>query len=491
MAELFLAIDAGGTAVKAAVFDPAGQLVALQQIEIETHHRPNGWVERDPRAFWERTARSIRQLTATLVDADRIAAVACTGFGNGLFLVDAHGAPTRDGIVSIDHRAQALVECFAAEGVTPEIEAINGQRCWGGQTLMQLAWLQRHEAEVLQRSRWLLCCKDYVRLCLTGIAATDPTDASGGGLLDLGTGDWSERLLSLAGLAEMRHLLPDLAENSAVAGRVTAEAAAATGLRAGTPVATSMMDVGACVLGSGVTNSDVLTMIAGTWSINAIEATRPVQNGVPPLLDMIHRDRACRLLADGSPASAGNLHWYLAKIGAGSINLETANQLAASSPAAGPRCHFMPFVHGPTPRRGAFLGLTNADDNATMMRALFEGVAFQHRRHAEDIQLKAGGEAPSVIHLAGGASKSRAWTQIFADVTGLPVAVSEGEELGALGAALTAAVATGHHANLPTAARAMCRIARMAYPEPHLRDFYESRYRDFLRLDRETMTLFG
>ncbi len=112
MADLFLAIDAGGTAVKVAVFDAAGRLVAARAIDVSTIHRDNGWVEREPEAFWRGTAKAIRELTAREVAAERIAAIACTGFGNGVFLVDENGRGTRDGIVSVDHRAQPIVEEF-------------------------------------------------------------------------------------------------------------------------------------------------------------------------------------------------------------------------------------------------------------------------------------------------------------------------------------------------------------------------------------------
>lgn len=177
MADLFLAVDAGGTAVKAAVFDMTGRLVAQRSIEVVTVHRENGWVEREPEAFWRGTATAIRQLTSGEIKADRVAAVACTGFGNGVFLVDAEGRATRDGIVSVDHRAQGIVDEFTRNGMGKRIEAITGQQIWGGQTLMQLVWLARNEPAVVRQTRWALACKDFLRMRLTGVATTDPTDA--------------------------------------------------------------------------------------------------------------------------------------------------------------------------------------------------------------------------------------------------------------------------------------------------------------------------
>ncbi|SDK40210.1 L-xylulokinase [Agrobacterium fabrum] len=489
MADLFLAIDAGGTAVKAAVFDITGRLVAQRSIDVVTIHRENGWVEREPEAFWHGTATAIRQLTSGEITADRIVAVACTGFGNGVFLVDAEGRGTRDGIVSVDHRAQGIADEFNRNGTSEQIEAVTGQQIWGGQTLMQLVWLGKHEPEVVRQTRWALACKDFLRMRLTGVAATDPTDASGGGMLDLAHGEYSNALFELAGIPELAGCVPEIIENSGIAGHVSHTAAKETGLRTGTPVVAAMMDVSACVLGAGSVGTDTLTMIAGTWSINGVESQASMTKR-PPILNMIHRDRACRLLADGSPTSAGNLNWFLSRATGASIDVKQANALVAQSQVKSRRCHFMPFVSGPAPRRGAFVGMTNSDDQASMLRAIYEGVAFQHRRHAENVVSYVVPQSPKKIRFAGGASKSAVWAQVFADVCGLPVEVPEGEEIGALGAAMCAAVATGHYSDLAFAAQAMCRVERTAEPRPQLRDFYEERYGEFLRLDRRLAGLF-
>ncbi|MFB9948809.1 FGGY-family carbohydrate kinase [Rhizobium puerariae] len=489
MRDLFLSIDAGGTAVKAAVFDAEGRLVALKAIDIVTLHRPNGWVEREAEPFWQKTARAIRELTATEVPAERIAVVGCTGFGNGVFLVDGEGRATRDGIVSVDHRAQPLVDAMVRDGTAAGIEAVTGQQVWGGQTVMQLVWLARNEPGIVRRTRFALSCKDFLRMRLTGVAATEPTDASGGGLFDLEKGGYDAALFQRLGIPEFFERMPPVVENSAVAGSVSRMAAAETGLVEGTPVVAGMMDVGACVLGSGALGNGALTMIAGTWSINAVEHAGKVE-GRPPILNMLHRDRACRLLATGSPTSAGNLTWYLSHAAGGSVTFDEANELVAASAVDGRRCHFLPYVNGPHPRRGAFVGLVNSDDRGSMLRAIYEGVAFQHRRHGEEVTAYLAPRRPGVIRLAGGASKSRAWTQIFADVCGLPVEVCEGDEIGALGTAICASVAAGVHPDLPAAVRAMCRVTRSSEPDPARRAFYEDRYREFLTVDKTLAGLF-
>ena len=127
----------------------------------------------------------------------------------------------------------------------------------------------------------------------------------------------------------------------------------ATGLPEGCPVAGSMMDVGASALGAGAVDVPVLTMIAGTWSINSIECERP-RAGTIPILNMLYRDGR-RLIAEGSPSSAANLGWFLEHGLAGRIAVEEAAALVANVDIESRRCQFMPYIFGPEPRRGAFV----------------------------------------------------------------------------------------------------------------------------------------
>lgn len=482
-----LAIDAGGTAVKVVAFDLDGAEIARAIADVRTHHHPDGRVERDPEAFWTGIAGALRGVT-TALGGRRVLAVGCTGFGNGVFLVDAAGRGTRPGIVSVDHRAQPLVDELVASGAAAGITSVIGCRLWGGQTLLQLAQLNRVEPEVMAATRWALSCKDFIRFRLTGTALTDPTDASGGGLMDLATGTYAEAVFEQLCMAPVLAKLPPLADNSAVAGVISATAAAETGLVAGTPVAGSMMDVAACALGAGATGDDVMTMIAGTWSINALETPRNF-SGSAPLLSVLHRDRACLLIAEGSPSSAANLGWYLEKALQARISVDEASARVTATAVEGQRCQFLPFVFGPAPRRGAFIDLGASDDEGTLLRAIFEGVAFQHRLHAEAAAGLAGRTLPDRIRLAGGAARSAVWAQIFADVCQRPVEVVRAAEVGALGVAICAAVAGGGFADLSTATRAMTGTLSAHTPNAAHAAFYTARFQEFRRLDQGMVAL--
>lgn len=479
--DLILAIDAGGTAVKVVAFDMQGEVFAAETADVETIHHADGRVERDVADFWQGTVRALRRIVADCAGRT-IAGIGCTGFGNGIFLADEAGQGTRPGIVSVDHRAQPVVDELEAEGAAAAVSGVTGNRIWGGQAVMQLAWLARSEPEVLARTRWALACKDLIRLRLTGEALTDPTEASGGGMMDIARGGYATEAFRRIGLAQHVHRLPRIVPSDSIAGRVSARAAEETGLREGTPVAGSMMDVAACSLGAGAVDAPVLVMIAGTWSINSLESGPPAGTGAP-ILNMHYRGAERRLIAEGSPCSAANLGWFLDGALGKRVTVEEANALVAASPVEGRRCQFLPYVFGPEPRRGGFVDMGAADDLGTMLRAIYEGVAFQARRHAEEAVALAGRPFPPVIRLAGGAAKSPVWGQIFADICQRPVEAVRAPEVGALGAAICAAVACGAYPDLGAATRAMTDVARRHAPDPALAGFYGERFRRFRRLD--------
>lgn len=484
---LVLAIDAGGTTVKVALFDATGRIIGHRNAEVTTLHYPDGRVERDGHTFWQATRQTIRELLTEDI-AQQVVAVGCTGFGNGIFLIDEAGQPTRPGIVSVDHRAQPLVDRLSGQHLSDELSRENGHRPWGGQTLFQLAGLAEDEPEIMGKTRWGLACKDFIRFCLTDEAITDPSDASGGGLMNLQRQDYSTEALELLGHPELAERLPPVVKSSAPAGRISARAAKDTGLPEGIPVAGSMMDVAACALGAGVVSDQHMVFIAGTWAINALEVTRPV-SGNYPLLNMLYRDGAARLVAEGSPSSAANLGWYLKNAMGDHFTVEQALALAEGCAIDSQRCYFMPYIHGPKPNQGSFMRLSASDNHSSMIRAICEGVAFEHRRHAETLMEYSDKRWPETIRLTGGAARSPFWAQIFSDVANCPVEVVDAPEIGALGAAICAAVAGGLYPSLEIAAGAMSRVSRYHTPDSKNAAILDRRYHEFLRLDRGIQTL--
>ncbi|MFF5004944.1 FGGY-family carbohydrate kinase [Streptomyces phaeochromogenes] len=468
--ELVLGVDAGHTVTKAVLFDAAGRAVARGSGTLPLSTPRPRWVERDMDDVWRTTHKAISSCLAHAgPDAGRaVAAVGLAGHGDGLYAVDERGRPVRAAIVAMDTRAEPVLDEWRRTPLWSRALELSGTAPFAGSPAALLAWLARHEPGVLQETRWLLSCKDWLRLRLTGAVATDPTDASAS-FTDMRRGGYSPELLDLYGLGALADLLPPVLACEAVSGTVTPEAAALTGLTVGTPVVTGAHDVDAAALGLGATSPGELCLIAGSFSINQVVSEHPV---VDPRWQVRHFVRPGQWMTmSTSPASVANLEWFLRVTGAPAEQRDGVHEAIGREVEAhldGPsEVLFHPFVYGsphPPPTSGTFLGLRGWHDRGHLLRALMEGVVLNHRWHVDALcsKLPISGAA---VRLTGGAARSEVWSQMFADALRRPVVVSDVQESAARGAALLAATAVGLLDDV-TDPRAGAAVLRRHEPHP-------------------------
>jgi len=481
-----LGLDAGNTVIKAVLFDATGRQLAAHAIDGVTHKPAAGMVERSVGELWENAKAAIAGCVAAAgIDPHAIAAIGTAGHGNGLYLLDRDGAPLI-GIQSLDTRAAGLAgEIDAAAGAA--LHAIALQRPWPSQTPVLLAWLKRHRPELYAQAGTLLFAKDVVTARLTGERASEVSDMSGAGLLRLPEAVYDTGLLALYGLEDAEPLLPKLHMPTGIVGVVTQAAAEATGLAEGTPVVAGYFDVVASALGSGAVGTGAASIVVGSWSINQVFSSAPVRDERVFMVAAYGEDRFANM--ENSATSAANLEWYvrtLVERGAhqddpfGFVNAAIGGvTIAPDDPL------FHPFLYGGrlgAHQRGGFVGLAGWHGEGHMLRALFEGVMFEHRRHIE--VLKEAGVTFSQAALSGGGARSPHWPQMFADGLGVPVTVAEAGETGALGAAIAASVGAGLYPDEAAAVAAMTRPARTFVPDPGLRAHYDRRYGIWTRLTR-------
>lgn len=482
----FLGLDAGNTVIKAVLFDADGRQVAAHGIDGATHKPAPGMVERSVPELRENARAAIAGcMAAASIDAGAIAAIGTAGHGNGLYLLGRDGEPLI-GIQSLDSRAAALAaELDAASG--ERMHAISLQRPWPSQTPVLLAWLRRERPDLYAAAGTLLFAKDVVTWFLTGIRTSEISDMSGAGLLRLPEAVYDADLLALYGLEDAEPLLPPLCQPTTVVGGVTHAAAAATGLREGTPVVAGLFDVVASALGSGALGPGAASIVVGSWSINQVFSDAPVRD------DRVFMVAACGpgsfVNMENSATSAANLEWYVRTLverqGHHDDPFGFVNALVGGVEPAHDDPLFHPFLYGGrmgSHQRGGFFGLAGWHGEGHMLRALFEGVMFEHRRHVG--VLAEAGVTFSTAALSGGGSRSPHWPQMFADGLGVPVTVAEASETGALGAAIAAAVAAGLHRDEAAAVAAMTRPARTFQPDAAMRAHYDRRFSIWTRLAR-------
>ncbi len=446
-----LGVDIGSSTIKATLFNERGRTLGTAAKPVTVRFPQPGWVERDPQA----TLRAAHAVIRAALDSAKssVTAVGVTGCGNGGVFLDAKFRPLGAGILASDLRA--------TDFVAPRGKRFNEP--YPGQTGPLLDWWRSAESPRARDLAQVLWWKDYVRMSLTGVACTDFTDAGAAGLLDLSTRSWRN------GQPE----LPPLRESAALAGWVTPNAADATNLPSGTPVFTGCIDCEAAAIGSGVSEPDRLSIVAGTWSINqAFVGALPSSTTV--FLCNPSSQPGRWLLLEGSPTSASHFDWLVRAVG-GRTDFEKVAALAAAAPAS--ELHFLPRLFA---QNAAFVGLGPQHDLGAMARAVMAGVAYSHRAHVE--KLRAEGLRFRVARLAGGATRSPFWCQLFADVLGLRIEVPAVAEPGALGAALLAGVGAGVWPSLAEAQRATVRVDRTFEPDPASREIHQRAYARFQKL---------
>jgi L-xylulokinase len=492
MGQYLLGIDNGSTVSKAALFDLHGKEIAVASQKVHTEYPHPGWTERNMETLWQGTATAIREVLAKSgVKPEEIAGIGNTGHGNGVYLLDKQGKPLRNGIQSMDSRAADIVNEWNDSNLHASVFPFTIQSFWPAQPNALLVWLKKNEPQNYERLGAILMVKDYIKYCLTGETTGDYTDMSATSLMDVRNRCYSRDLMALYGLSEAYDALPPLKHSSEICGQVTPAAAGETGLAIGTPVVGGLFDVDASAIGAGVINPNQACLVMGSWSINEVITREPI---VDPSLFMttLFAEPGLYLTIEGSATSATNLEWFVnqccgderveAKQRGVSVYEICSEEVASVAPDSS-NIIFHPFLYGsnvqPTARAG-FYGVAGWHTRAHLLRALYEGVVFGHLSHIE--KLRAAGGKFNSARLAGGGSRSSVWSQMFADTIQVPVEISDGNELGARGVALSAGIGAGIYRDYAEAVQEAVSVIRVHEPIPANTPHYLARYAQYQRL---------
>ena len=462
-----LGIDVSTTATKAVLVDESGAVAGIGSAEYDFEVPRPLWSEQDPALWWAGASRAIRAaLDAAGGQGGAVAAIGLTGQMHGAVLLDAADRVLRPAILWNDQRTAA--ECdLIREAVGPErLIELTGNDVVTGLTSPKLVWVREHEPEIWSRTAHVLLPKDYVRLHLTGEHAMDKADGSGTGLFDLGARDWAPEVLDALRIPP--EWLPPTFEGPVVTGRVTEAAAAATGLRAGTPVVAGGGDQSANAVGVGVTAPGTVALSLGTSGVVFAATTGP-------LFDREGRIHAfCHALPDRwhlmsvMLSAAGSLRWLRDTLAPGEAYGDLV-ATAATVPPGSEGLVFLPYLSGErSPHkdplaRGAFVGLTLAHERRHLVRAVLEGVAFG-LRDGLDLMVAAGMPPADQVRASGGGLVSELWRQILADVLGAEIATVGTTEGAAYGAALLATEAAGWFPSVEGALSSLVHASPVASP---------------------------
>lgn len=435
---LFVGLDIGTGSAKAVLLTETGQALGQGSARYDVLSPRPGWAESDPMRWWDAVGEVTRQVVAEH-GAD-IGGIGLSGQMHGVVLTAAGGEPLRPAVLWADTRSRVELDTYHALG--PETRHRLANPYVTGMAGPSLMWLKKNEPEQYARARWAMQPKDWVRLQMTGEAASDPSDASATLLYDLLADTWALDIIEALGLRG--DLMPPLVPSGQIAGHLSADAASHLGLPAGIPVATGAADTPSAMLGTGLWRTGQVQLTVGTGG----QIVAPLN---APVLDpsfRTHLFRAARPHAWYAMAAVQNVGLALEWVrGVLSVTWEDVYREAFSVPPGADGCLFVPYLTGErTPHmdndaRGTWTGLRLHHGRAHLLRAALEGVAFALKEGLQVLEER-GIVAPD-LRLAGGGTMERVWRQMLADVLNRRLLVLPDVPASARGAALLAGSACG------------------------------------------------
>jgi xylulokinase len=465
----------------------------------------------EPEDIWQAVVRVLREVVDGTPTGTQIRAVALATQGGSLIPCRADGAPTYRAITWMDGRAADLVARWQAEGIADRVRRISGWSLQPGLPLITIGWLCRGRPKVFAATERFLSVNDFLAQRLVGRIATNPSMAGEMLLTDVSTGGWSEELCALVGI-EPYQLSPIL-PSTAVLGQLQPEISRLTGLTRETVVINGGQDHSCEALALGMTAKGMGLLACGTaWVINGIAET-PSTEAIPAGMDLNYHVVPGRWVVSQFLGGLGAcLEWWLnqySTVGARAHRAPgKASALAAPLHGDGtraptkwaafdealkgtaPGCGGLLYLPQTgtrqvpvSPRHGGYLGLRLDHSWADMGRAMLEGAAYELRWALA--HLRGAGLALEQMWMIGGAAKSSHWPQIVADVTGLPVLLSQYTHGPALGAAILAGVGLGIFDSVEAAQAHFQVSAWRIEPGDAHAQVYDRQYAAYRRLARE------
>ncbi len=485
-----LGIDLGTSSVKIVLVNVEGKIIAVSSEGYRTYSPHPGWAEQKPEEWWEATVKATnRIINQTHIDLEQIQAVGLSGQTHGAVILDENFLPLRKAIIWMDKRSILQVQGLR-ERMGERLPRITGLPVSCGFMAPSLLWIKENQPSLWKRIYKVLLPKDYLRLKLTGIAASDVTDAGGTLLLDTAKRNWSKEVIDE--LAIPYDFFPPLYESSQITGQVTGKVTKEISLKEKTPVVAGGADQVMAAIGNGVVAEGRIASSIGTGALLTTCIDHPIVKPNRALHTIPHALPGKWILMGAILAGGSCLDWFFnqviveTKISSQSNFRQFLSSKIVSTSAASKGLLFLPYLGGErTPHldsqaRGAFIGLSFHHSQKDLVRAVMEGVVFALRDCLEEF--KKAGIKPSYVTTGGGGARNKAWRQIQADIFNLPVFTANTKESSAYGACLIAAVGTGVFPTIEKACQEWVRKENETVPNPQEVETYEKAYQVYRSL---------
>lgn len=491
MGVYLLGIDIGTSACKVVVFERNGRVLAQSAQPYPVYYPKPGWAEQDADEWWGAVCAGVREVLGSGQIAEHdIAGIGIDGQSWSAIPVDREGNALARTPIWMDTRARAVCDRVKKEIGFARIFEVAGNDFLPGYTTPKMLWFKEHAPRIYEKADVFMQSNGYIARKLTGVAGMDRSQGYGIHFYKETDGTLDRALAEELGLSADK--IPPIFACHDRIGTVTAQAAAQTGLLEGTPVVAGGLDAACGALGAGVYlpgQTQEQGGQAGGMSICVDHALAHLKLILSP-----HVVPGVWLLQGGTVGGGGALRWFREELGEGS-SFDELTALAEQIPAGSDGVIFLPYMAGERSpiwnpdAKGVYYGLGFDKTKGHLVRATLEGVAFS-LEHNLRVAAETGAKVDELTAM-GGASNSRLWTQIKADVTGKTIRVPTSDTATTLGAAILAGIGVGLYGSFAEAVEETLVITRIHRPDMQAHEQYQSCMEQYLSLSEALAPVFA
>jgi xylulokinase len=486
MDQYIIAHDVGTSANKAVLVGTDGRIHGKCSAPYEVHYPEAGWAEQEPADWWKAIAETTRELLRqTGVSPDQILCVTHSTQMLGIVPMSAETGSLGRAIIWLDSRASVQAQRMMRKFIGPRVFTfIAGAPMSGKDCIPKLLWLKDEEPNLYRNTDFFVDTNGYLLYRTTGNMVMEWTGASVVGM-DLKAKQWMKGIMRYVGLDPAK--LPPLVRSTDKVGGLTAEAAGELGLLEGTPVIAGAGDAPCAAVGSGAVHEGAGHICMGTsaW-LGVVTSRRP--KGKRGVATIHSADPNKAFLIAESETAGGCLEWAARHLYSGDESapdvFAVMDRIVDQVPAGSHGLIFTPWMYGERApiadanARSSFLNLSGQHTREDMIRAVYEGVAYNIRWLVETVSGEFGFPLPK-LRVVGGGAKSAIWMQMLADVTRRRIeTVPDPKEAGAVGAALVAAVGLGIYPSFE-ALESVTRVERTIEPREENFGTYDTLFESF------------
>lgn len=490
MGKYILAHDLGTSSDKAVIVDYDGRVVESTTCPYPTYYPKPAWVEQNPEDYWTAVSTSCRRvIEKSGIDKEEIKGMVFSTQGLGVIPVDRDGRALYNNITWADGRAQAQADrAMNRFGGKAIFTMLSGTPITGKDSTAKILWIKEVRPDIYEKTYKILDVNGYLTMKCTGEMVAELSGGSTYGM-DLKKKTWFS-VYPHMGIDLDR--LPRLVKATDCVGGLLPEAAKECGLCEGTPIFGGGYDVAAAAVGSGMTGEGDIHVYLGTsgWVCASSAVHDKFKHGAAATASADYR---MNLICGEMEAAGSNIQWikdsffrHEAEIYGDGI-YEYMDNIVDTVPPGSDHLIITPWTGGErspvstTTTRATVFNITSTHTREHMMRAVYEGIAYNLRWILENMAQDYGFDG-NHFRVIGGGALDKSWMQIIADVTGLTFSVAnDPRNAGAVGAAIIAMVGLGDLKDFSEAKNFVKTIATYE-PNPANKKIYDKLFADYKRL---------